>query len=130
MDRKMIMIGGGKSRVEFCDIFSKHRDVIHVKQYGGSSLLSHLFSQAVVSADCFLHESGFRAKVNGHLPEAFRFANPAAAPVASQYTICMAIMSKVPGSLEIPFFSKVSMKHAVRSIQKMNFNVTKLKIDR
>ena len=42
----------------------------------------------------------------------------------------MAIMSKIPGPLEIPFFSKVSMKHAVRSIQKMNYNVTKLKIDR
>lgn len=130
MDRKMIMIGGGRSRVEFCDLYSKQKDMVHAKKYGGSSLLSHLFSQAVVSADCFLHESEFRTKVNKHLPEVFRFADPAVAPVPGQYTVCMAIMSKVPGPLEIPFFSKVSMKHAVRSIQKMNFAVTKLKIDR
>lgn len=130
MDRKMILIGGGKSRVEFCDLFSRKRDIIHVKYYGGSSLLSHLFAQAVVSADCFLHEPDFRVNVNGHLPTDFKLGNPAVGPTAGDYTVCMAIMSKVPGPLEIPFFSKVSMKHAVRSIQKMNYHVTKLKIDR
>lgn len=130
MDRKTIMIGGGKSRVEFCDLFSNQNDIVHVKHYGGSSLLSHLFSQAVVSSDCFLHESEFRASVNDYLPHGFKLANPAVAPAANQYTVCMAIMSKAPGPLEIPFFSKVSMKHAVRSIQKMNYKVAKLKIDR
>jgi uncharacterized protein (TIGR04141 family) len=34
MDRKLIMIGNGKSRVEFCDLYSKALDVVHVKQYG------------------------------------------------------------------------------------------------
>jgi uncharacterized protein (TIGR04141 family) len=121
---------GGKSRVEFCDLYSKNKDIIHVKQYGGSSLLSHLFSQAVVSADCFLHEIAFRQDVNGLLPPGFKFADPTKAPTPSAYTVCVAIMSKVPGPLEIPFFSKVSLKHAVKSLQKMNFNVTKLKIER
>lgn len=130
MDGKTIMIGKGKSRVEFCDLFSKQNDIVHVKQYGGSSLLSHLFSQAMVSAELFLHESVFRTKVNSLLPSGFKFANPAVTPTASQYTVCVAIMSKVPGPLEIPFFSKVSLKHAARSIQRMNFKVTKLKIDR
>ena len=32
MDRKLIMIGNGKSRVEFCDLYSKSLDVVHVKQ--------------------------------------------------------------------------------------------------
>lgn len=130
MDRKMILIGGGRSRIEFCDLFSRNGDIIHVKYYGGSALLSHLFSQAVVSADCFLHEVEFRRKLNNHLPNGFKLNNPMAAPTAEDYTVCMAIMSKVPGPLEIPFFSKVSMKHAVRLIQKMNYHVTKLKVAR
>jgi uncharacterized protein (TIGR04141 family) len=130
MDRKNVMIGGGKSRIEFCDLFSNRKDVIHVKQYGGSSVLSHLFSQAVVSGECFLHEAAFRYEVNKLLPSGFKLSDPATDPVPAKYTICMAIMSKVPGPLEIPFFSKVSMKHAVRSLQRMGFNVTKLKIDR
>ena len=32
-----------------------------------------------------------------------------------------AIMSKVKGPLEIPFFSKVSMKHAVKALRRMEF---------
>jgi uncharacterized protein (TIGR04141 family) len=130
MDRKTVMIGGGRSRVEFCDLYSKSKDIIHVKQYGGSSLLSHLFSQAVVSADCFLHELSFRQSVNSLLPGRFKLADPAKPPNPTAYTVCVAIMSHVPGPLELPFFSKVSLKHAVRALQKMNFPVTKLKIER
>jgi uncharacterized protein (TIGR04141 family) len=130
MDRRNVMIGGGKSRVEFCDLFSNRNDIIHVKQYGGSSLLSHLFSQAVVSGECFLHESSFRHEVNKLLPMGFKLSDPTKDPVSARYTICIAIMSKVHGPLEIPFFSKVSMKHAVRSLQRMGYKVTKLKIER
>lgn len=63
-------------------------------------------------------------------PHGFKLANPAVAPTANQFAVCTAIMSKAAGPLEILFFSKVRMKHAVRSIQKMNYKVTKLKIDR
>jgi uncharacterized protein (TIGR04141 family) len=130
MDRRLIMIGNGKSRVEFCDLYSKGLDIVHVKQYGGSSVLSHLFSQAVVSAGCFLYESTFREKLNKLLPSGFKLNDTSMAPVAKQHTVCLAIMSKVQGPLEIPFFSKVSLKHAVNALRKMDFKVTKLKVDR
>jgi uncharacterized protein (TIGR04141 family) len=130
MDRKTVMIGGGKSRVEFCDLYSRAGDIVHVKQYGGSSLLSHLFSQAVVSAGCFLYESAFRVELNKLLPQRFRFTDPNQKPRAADYTICVAIMSKVPGELELPFFSKVTLNQAVRTIQRMNFGITKHKIER
>lgn len=130
MDRKNVMIGGNRSRVEFCDLYSNSRDVVHVKQYGGSSLLSHLFNQALVSATCFLYEPAFRADVNKLLPTGFKLTNPSATPIPADYTVCIAVMSKVPGALELPFFSKVAFNHAVKTIQRMNFNLTKLKIDR
>lgn len=130
MDRKTVMIGGGRSRVEFCDLYSAKKDIIHVKQYGGSSILSHLFSQAVVSGECFLHEVAFREDVNKLLPAALRLSNATASPKPGDHTVCIAIMSKVPGPLEIPFFSKVSLRHAVTALQRMNYKVTKLKIDR
>jgi uncharacterized protein (TIGR04141 family) len=45
MDRELIYHGGGHSSIEFCDIYEKDaKRMIHVKQYGGSSHLSHLFS--------------------------------------------------------------------------------------
>ena len=130
MDRKLIMIGNGKSRVEFCDLYSKSLDIVHVKQYGGSSVLSHLFNQAVVSAECYLYEPTFRDKLNQLLPVGFKLSDASVPPVAKQHTVCLAIMSKVKGPLEIPFFSKVSLKHAVKALRKMDFKVTKLKIER
>lgn len=130
MDRKLVMIGGNRSSVEFCDVFSKSGDIVHVKKYGGSSVLSHLFSQAVVSAECFLHEPVFRERLNDLLPAGFKLVDPAKTPIAKAYTVCVAIMSHVPGPLEIPFFSKVSLKHALKNLQRMGFPVTKLKIER
>ena len=130
MDRKLVMTGSGKSRIEFCDIYSKNKDIIHVKQYGGSSVLSHLFSQALVSAECFLYEQSFRESVQNILPAGFKFSDPKKTPAANTHTVCIAIMSKVKGPLELPFFSKVSMKHAVKALRRMDFKVTKLKIER
>jgi len=130
MDRKEVMIGGSHSRVEFCDLFSKENDIVHVKRYGGSSVLSHLFNQAIVSADCFLNEPTFRADVNKFLPTAYRLPNTIPAPDPSTYTICFAIMSKEHGPLELPFFSKVSLRYAVKNLRRMGFKATKLKIDR
>jgi hypothetical protein len=60
----------------------------------------------------------------------FKLSDTSVAPVANQHTVCLAIMSKVHGPLEIPFFSKVSLKHAVKALRKMDFKVTKLKVER
>ena len=128
MDRKEVMIGGGRSRVEFCDLYSNNKEIIHVKKYGGANLLSHLFSQALVSGDCFLHEAAFRSEVNKLLPQGFKLANSKDQPIAKEYEVCMAIMSKVTGPLELPFFSKVSLKYAVRNLRNFGYKVTKLKI--
>lgn len=129
MDRKEIMIGGGRSRVEFCDLYSKEKQIIHVKKYGGSSLLSHLFNQAQVSADCFLNDEKFRLDVNTILPSEFKISSPTSRPIATDYEICIAVMSKVKGPLELPFFSKVGLKYAARNLRNWGFRVTKLKID-
>ena len=131
MDRQEVMIGGGRSRVEFCDLYSKDKkEIIHVKRYGGASLLSHLFSQALVSGNCFLHEMDFRTRLNDLLPHGFKLRNPKEQPNAKDHEVCIAIMSKERGPLELPFFSKVSLKHAVKTLHNLGYKVTKLKIER
>ncbi len=130
MDRQEVMIGGSRSRVEFCDLYSKERkEIIHVKRYGGSSLLSHLFSQALVSGNCFLHETDFRVRLNEFLPHGYKLHNPKEQPSAKDHEVCIAVMSKERGPLELPFFSKVSLKHAVKTLRNLGYNVTKLKIE-
>ena len=63
MDRKLIAHGGGSSKIEFCDLYDAGL-LIHVKRYSGSSGLSHLFEQGIVSAVAFLSDADFRAKAS------------------------------------------------------------------
>jgi uncharacterized protein (TIGR04141 family) len=129
MDRKLIEIGNGRNTVEFCDLFSRTKQLIHVKKYGGSSVLSHLFQQGIVSGELFLSESSFRTEVNELLDKDFRLPNPAEHQKAAEYEICYAIMSDVPGPLHIPFFSKVVLKNAVKRLTAYGYRVTKKKIE-
>jgi len=128
MDRKTIPIGGGRSSVEFCDLFTKDKKLIHVKKYGGSSILSHLFQQGVVSGELFLSSIEFRSDVNSRLSDNYKLADIETRPNPTEYEVCYAVMSDVPGDLHIPFFSKVVMKNAVKRLQAYGYKVTKKKI--
>lgn len=128
MDRKNIPHGGGYSKIEFCDLLNQDKKIIHVKHYGGSSVLSHLFSQGVVSGELFIAEKGFREKVNNELPDSFKIKNIEDRPNASDYEIVFAIISSKDSDLEIPFFSKVSLRNAKRRLETYGYKVTLQKI--
>jgi uncharacterized protein (TIGR04141 family) len=129
MDRKLIKYSGN-STVEFCDLYSDGKQIIHVKNYAGSSVLSHLFNQALVSAQCFMVDESFREKVNEKLCENFQLADTVIKPNGADFEICLAIMSNQAGVLDLPFFSKVSIKNVVTTIRGFGYKVTKLKINR
>lgn len=129
MDRKLIKYSGN-STVEFCDLYSNTKHIIHVKNYAGSSVLSHLFNQALVSAQCFMVDSSFREKVNEKLCERFQLTDPMTKPNGNDFEVCIAIMSHQAGALDLPFFSKVSIKNVVSTIRGFGYKVTKLKINR
>jgi len=70
MDRQTVELKKrGLTKVEFCDLFGLNKEIVHIKRYTGSSELSHLFQQGVVSAELFLHEPEFRKLVNDKLSE-------------------------------------------------------------
>lgn len=128
MDKKNISYGGGYSKIEFCDLFSQKKQLIHIKQYGGSSVLSHLFNQGLVSGELFRADKDFREKVNDKLPISHRIAdilniNP------SEYEIIYAVISHFKKELDIPFFSKVSLKNAKRRLETIGYNVYLMKIN-
>ena len=62
MDRKNIAYGGGASKIEFCDLLTDDKSLIHVKRYSGSRDLSHLFTQGTVSGELLLTDTDFRAR--------------------------------------------------------------------
>jgi len=132
-EKKTIQYGGGYNKIEACDLFSKSGSFIHVKRYGGSSSLSHLFAQGLVSGELFQTDAYFREKVNGLLPDTHKLANITAHPTPGQYQIVFAIISDSEGDeLELPFFSRLNLRHAVRRLTGYGYKVSiaKIKVSR
>lgn len=118
LDAKNISHGGKYSKIEFCDVFDLNgNNLIHIKKYSGSSVLSHLFSQGAVSADLLLNDLNFRSKVEAKIKEAvenFCFKDN------STYNIIFGVIAKPQkDNLEFPFFSKVTLTNAVQKLQNM-----------
>jgi len=129
LDAQNITYGGGHSKIEFCDLFTSDLQMIHVKRYGGSSVLSHLFFQGVVSSELFISDPEFRQKLNEKLPDEWKYDNPLDRPIPSQYEVIYAIISKYDVDRpELPFFSKVSIKNAKRRIESYGYSVKLKKI--
>jgi uncharacterized protein (TIGR04141 family) len=128
MDRNLISYGGGYSKIEFCDLYSNQKKIIHVKRYSGSSVLSHLFSQGTVSGELFLSDQEFRNQVNKLLPNSHKIINPNDKPKANDYEVIFAVISKSNNQLELPFFSKVNLKNAKRTLETFGFEVSLNKI--
>lgn len=133
MDRVMISHPGMASPIEFCDLFSDERRLIHVKRYGQSSILSHLFMQGLVSANSLLSDAQFRLAVNKHLPPSHELADPNSRPLPSAYEVVFAIGSSEVGPLKLPFFSRVTLRNVVRSLtQSFGYraSLTKIRVDK
>lgn len=127
LDRKLVSHGGGHSKIEFCDLFDReNKTLIHVKKYGGSSVLSHLFNQGLVASELLLSDDQFREKLNGILPRDAQFS---AAPIASEYQVVFAVISGSSSDLNIPFFSKVSLKNTKKRLELLGYKVKLHKID-
>jgi len=128
MDQKILSYGGGPSRIEFCDLYSRSRAMVHVKRYHGSGVLSHLFAQGVTSARAFLQSEEFRKKVNAKLPASHKLGNTARRPRADRFEVAYAIVSRSTKPLELPFFSRVSLRHSTEMLRTLGFSVTLTKI--
>lgn len=123
MDAKNIQYGGGASKVEFCDLYSKAGDMIHVKRYSGSSVLSHLFSQAVVSAQTFKSDSEFRELVNMYLPASHKLKEPKKPLSAATHRVVLGIVGGPDSAEELPFFSRVTLKNCYKSLEAFGYKV-------
>ncbi|MBX3474224.1 MAG: TIGR04141 family sporadically distributed protein [Planctomycetes bacterium] len=125
MDKKNISYGGGSSKIEFCDLYTKDRKLIHVKRYGGSSVLSHLFSQGLVSARLTMIDPKFREKVNAELPPSHKLPKDANPIDASKYEVIYAIASNgKDDTLALPLFSKINLRSAYTQLVQMKFKVS------
>ncbi len=129
LDKKNILVTGAAAPVEPCDLLRNGNEFIHVKRYGGSSVLSHLFNQGLVSGELFQMEPEFRKLLNSKLPAKFKLINPNNRPNVNEYHVVFAIISESDKKdLTVPFFSKISLRHVMTRLQAIGFVVTVAKI--
>ena len=129
-DKNKIFHGGGHGQVEVCDLFSKEKQLIHVKIYGKSSVFSHLFAQGFVSGQLLQLDSEFRKKVRNKLNSPFnKLISVDKRPDEKEFTIVYAIVSDSVGDdLYLPFFSRVNLNNTARTLKGFGYNVEILKI--
>lgn len=131
-DRDLVSHGGGHSKIEFCDLYSKSKQMIHVKRYtGNAGALSHLFSQGVNSSNLFMRDDLFRNKVNQKLPSSHQLSNAQARPNTQEYEVVFAIITRNAKPLceSLPFFSRLNLRNAFNYISGFGYRVSIRKID-
>jgi len=118
MDAKVIYYGGGQSKVELCDVLTTDNTYIHIKPYSSSATLSHLFNQAVVSAELVLGDPLFVGKANEKIREQTTNHNFLIETNGVRPTIILAIISESNGQRpHLPFFSKVALRYTKRRLE-------------
>jgi len=128
MDQDLIRFPGLPTPIEFCDLFTADRRIIHLKRYTGSSGLSHLFAQGYVSARLFVGEPAFRREINARLPAGFQLADPEQKPQPGEYEVVFGIISQSRNPLTLPFFSRVNLKNAYANLTDIGYRVSVTKI--
>lgn len=126
MDRKMIYHESGTpGGIEFCDLYTEDKKIIHVKRHGGSRTLGHLFNQGLISAELFSSDAKFMEGVRGELLKQDCGDLAQAPPNPSDYEIIFAIVeAPAKKGWGIPFFSKVALLHIVKVLEGRRYKVS------
>lgn len=126
MDMKLVAVEGGPKKIEACDLFTKDKKLIHIKNKGQSAQLSHLFAQGKISAECFVSDEGFRKQVSDIAIEKFgeEVFDYREKPKSNEYEVVYAIIDDKESSIDkkLPFFSKVNLMLTVQELYRMHFN--------
>ena len=117
-DKSLIQFQGERGRVEFCDLLSEDRHIVHVKKRGRSSLLSHLFMQGYVAAEAFVDHQALREQIRDRIA-AVRHLIPEGDPNPQEFEIVFALLHE--GQMSLPFFSKVALASIYRQLRRMRF---------
>jgi len=111
MDKKNLKVGGIYDKVEFCDVYGNNK-ILHIKHYGSSAVLGHLFNQGLTSAELLKSHKNYPKLANEKLAATHQLEADEDVPRdVSKYTVIFAVISqsKKPG-LHLPFFAKVVLK--------------------
>lgn len=142
LDARTLRARGARSGIEFCDLLSSGRNLVHVKRKTRSATLSHLFSQGFVSFSTFLQDQTYRESLRAYiegspLPEIEKerwlgiIPGPTDALNASDYTVSYVILANTSLTRHdwLPFFSKLNFMQHAKQLKMMGAKVTLDRVD-
>jgi uncharacterized protein (TIGR04141 family) len=127
LDQHWVQQNDLKQNYEFSDLITQCNRIIHVKRYGGSSVLSHLLAQATMGVDLMLNCPEVVLQVQDHLSETYVSFN-FQPEKPREHTIVLAIIQANDGPIHLPFFTKVNLRYHARNIENKGFNIELAKI--
>ena len=122
LDRDLIRIEG-RTPIELCDLFLPESTFIHVKRYGSSEVLSHLFNQGRVAAKFLLEDRRFREEAHKKIGDGAPFEIEDR-PDPRSLTISFLIGSKYGDDQALPLFACVVLVDVFNELRNYGFNVT------
>ncbi|MGG2399829.1 DUF6119 family protein [Pseudomonas sp. SH1-B] len=118
------------ANIEPCDFLSDAKQFIHLKDGHSSGPISHLWAQGIVSAESLVGDAEFRKslrKVVRQRRARYLSLLPAinGKVTRAEYTVVYGIMRKPykDGSLDLPFFSKVSLQAAADRLEQLDIPI-------
>lgn len=132
LDKKLVKSRKTTTAIELCDLADLNNKIlIHTKQRnGGSSGLSHLFSQANVAAELMLSDQEFRKSARDVLEKNFGAKAMDLIPIdnikSSEYEIVLLMLGANSKTVlkDLPFFSKVNLINTFSSLRQRGYKVS------
>jgi hypothetical protein len=85
--------------------------------------LSHLFSQAAVSGQPFKSDEEFRRKVDAKLPASHKIGDVTRPLQPGDYKVVIVIVGGPKNTVDLPFFSRVTLKNSTKLLSALGFKV-------
>ncbi|MFI6443260.1 TIGR04141 family sporadically distributed protein [Kitasatospora sp. NPDC050543] len=136
LDAKSFMVGGPHQKIEICDFITPEFDFVCVKRMESSATLSHLFSQAAVSAELYSENVQGHGKntqrYGDHVRDLYRNNWGDLGERENDRRMVLAIATDKSGPLaeSLYFFSKVNLVQRLSDLRHSRFRVGLAKIDR
>jgi uncharacterized protein (TIGR04141 family) len=139
LDRQLIRLPG-ETGIEACDLVSCAGTLVHVKRKGKSSVLSHLFLQAVNSCDTLRHSAEAREqlrvliKTRATSKALATSALEALARLENRYDELEVVFAflgdwQQRAVMSLPLFSRISLVQAARRISDLGYQVSVKLVD-
>jgi uncharacterized protein (TIGR04141 family) len=131
LDMKTVTSPGQSTPIEICDILTDDREFVHIKRHLGSSDLSHLFAQGLVSATLLSDDRITRDRMRHVIGEASS-DNPAFNFVdlesirPSDFVVVYGVIANWRGrslAVALPFFSKVNLRITAIELRRRGYEV-------